>query len=168
MISKSRNIAVVLALGLAVGACSGLDAAPATALPAAETPRTAKTLHVRNHRGGYLPRVVAGVEAARRAGQDVHIDGGFCFSACTAYLSLEKVCVAPWTQFGFHAPTDPRSGRVLSGAAFHAATAHVAGYYRPQLAAWWMREGRHVHHGMALLSGSELIGMGYRACPTGS
>jgi hypothetical protein len=95
----------------------------------------------------------------------VRIDGGFCFSACTVFLALQRVCVAPWTQFGFHAPRDPQTGRPLSGAAFERATAHVAGYYRPALAAWWLREGRHVTDRMALRSGAELIAMGYPECP---
>jgi hypothetical protein len=125
----------------------------------------ASEVGIRNHRGGYLPRVLAEVEALNRAGIAGRIDGGFCFSACTAFLALETVCVAPWTQFGFHAPRDAASGAALRGAAFERATAAVAGYYRPALAAWWMREGRHVRQGLALRSGSELIAMGYPACP---
>ena len=170
MVTGSRRIAAGLLCGALLLGAGMAAVAPGPAQAQASSPvrMIADRLHVRNHRGGYLPRVVAGVEAARRAGVEVRIDGGFCFSACTAWLALERVCVAPWTQFGFHAPSDPRSGRKLSGAAFENATTHVAGYYRPPLARWWMREGRHVSRGMALLSGADLIAMGYRACPTGS
>lgn len=141
--------------------------APAAAdrgLQLARAPATAE-VQIRNHRGGYLPRIVAEVERMNRAGIAGRIDGGFCFSACTVFLALDRVCVAPWTQFGFHAPRDPASGAALRGPAFERATAQVAGYYRPALAAWWMREGRHVRQGLALRSGAELIAMGYRACP---
>ena len=139
---------------------------------AAQTPETvhaalaqgAQVVRIRDHRGGYLPRVVAEVAAMNGAGVAGRIDGAFCFSACTIYLSLQDVCVAPWTQFGFHAPRDARSGRHLSGAAFDHATSHVARYYRPALAAWWMHQGRHVRKGMAFRTGADLIAMGYRAC----
>ena len=121
-------------------------------------------VHIRNHRGGFLPRVVAEMQALHRAGVEVRIDGGFCFSACTVFLAAERACVAPWTRFGFHAPSDPRTGRKLQGAAFEHATAHVAGYYRPALARWWMARGRHTRDGLAMLTGAELIAMGYPAC----
>ncbi len=124
----------------------------------------ADVIRIRDHPGGFLPRVVAEVTALNRAGVAGRIDGAYCFSACTVYLALHDVCVAPWTQFGFHAPRDPRSGRPVTGAAFDHATAHVAAYYRPALAAWWMRHGRHVERGMAFRTGAELIGMGYEAC----
>jgi hypothetical protein len=127
----------------------------------------AREVRIRNDRGGYLPRVVAEVAALNRAGIAGRIDGGFCFSACTVYLALTRVCVAPWTQFGFHAPRDAATGDALHGAAFERATAHVAQHYRPALAAWWMREGRHVRRGLVLRSGAELIAMGYPACPPG-
>lgn len=140
--------------------------APAAAdrgLQLARAPATAE-VQIRNHRGGYLPRIVAEVERMNRAGIAGRIDGGFCFSACTVFLALDRVCVAPWTQFGFHAPSDARTGQVLRGPGFERATAHVARYYRPALAAWWLREGRHIRSGLAMRSGAELIAMGYRRC----
>lgn len=128
--------------------------------------RTPAPVHIRNHRGGFLPHIVAEMQAMRRAGVEVRIDGGFCFSACTVFLAHEQVCVSPWTQFGFHAPANPQTGRKLTGAAFEHATTHVARYYRPELARWWMREGRHTRQGLAMLTGADLIAMGYRACPS--
>lgn len=120
---------------------------------------------IRNHRGGYLPQVMVQVEALNRAGIAARIDGGYCFSACTLFLALDRVCVAPWTRFGFHTPTDPRSGGPLTGPAFEQATRFVAGHFRPALAGWWLREGRHVQRGLALRTGADLIAMGYPACP---
>lgn len=139
--------------------------APAAAGPAGpEQARAVAEIPIRNHRGGYLPRIVAEMERLNRAGIAARIDGEFCFSACTVFLALDRVCVAPWTQFGFHAPVDPRTGQALRGAAFDRATLHVARYYRPPLADWWLREGRHVRRGLVMRSGAELIAMGYRAC----
>ena len=126
--------------------------------------QTGAVVHIRDHPGGFLPRIVAETEAIRRSGAEVRIDGGYCFSACTVFLSLERACVAPHTRFGFHAPADPRTGAPLSGPAFEQATRHVARYYRPALAAWWLREGRHIRSGLAMRSGAELIAMGYRRC----
>lgn len=127
--------------------------------------RGVQVVRIRDHKGGYLPRVVAQVNTLNRAGVAGRIDGGYCFSACTVFLALRDVCVAPWTQFGFHAPSDPRTRQALSGQAWQQVTAHVAGYYRPELADWWMRHGRHVRTGMAFRTGADLISMGYRACP---
>ncbi|MGY6632201.1 MAG: hypothetical protein ACXIU8_00415 [Alkalilacustris sp.] len=123
-----------------------------------------QVVQIRNHRGGFLPHVVDEMQALRRSGAQVRIDGGFCFSACTVFLAVESACVAPWTRFGFHAPSDPRSGRTLTGPAFEQATAHVARYYRPALARWWMAQGRHTRQGLAMLTGADLIAMGYAAC----
>ena len=152
---------------LAAMALALITPLPATAergLQLARAPATAE-VQIRNHRGGSLPRIVAEVERMNRAGIAGRIDGGFCFSACTVFLALDRVCVAPWTQFGFHAPSDARTGQMLRGAGFERATAHVARYYRPALADWWMREARHTRQGLALRSGAELIAMGYPACP---
>ena len=167
--SIAANAAAALFIGLAACGAPLVGAGP-TDRPApipvvAELPGAAGVVRVRNHPGGYLPRIVHEVEALRSTRQEVRIDGGYCFSACTVYLSLERACVAPYTQFGFHAPTDPETGAPLTGRAFEAATTHVARYYVPELAAWWIREGRYVQRGMALRTGAELIAMGYRACP---
>ncbi|MGY6410322.1 MAG: hypothetical protein ACXIUV_04765 [Alkalilacustris sp.] len=167
--SRGTLSVVALALGLA-GCTAGPSTAQSTAqsAPIVEVARLepGRVLRIRDHRGGYLPRVVAQVNALNEAGVAGRIDGAFCFSACTVYLALNEVCVAPWTQFGFHAPRDPHSGRPLNGAAFEYATAHVARYYRPELSSWWMRQGRHVRNGMAFRTGAELIAMGYPACPS--
>lgn len=152
-------------VGLGLGACTAQPSAQAPA----DTVQTAvaggaSEVRIRDHRGGYLPRVVAELRALNQAGVTARIDGAFCFSSCTVFLAADDVCVAPWTRFGFHAPSDPSSGRKLTGQRFEQATAHVAGYYRPPLAAWWMREGRHTRDGMAFRTGADLIAMGYRAC----
>jgi hypothetical protein len=161
-----RRLAGALALVAALCPAAVAPAGEGRALAQARAPQGApQELRIRNHRGGYLPGVVAEMAALNRAAVPVRIDGGFCFSACTVFLALDRVCVAPWTQFGFHAPHDPRTGRPLTGAAFERATAHVAGYYRPALADWWLREGRHAIGRMALRSGAELIAIGYPACP---
>ena len=160
-----RRMAATVAVVLAVTACAP-EPATAETVETFEAALTegAQVLRIRDHRGGFLPQVVAEVTALNGAGVAGRIDGAYCFSACTVYLALDDVCVAPWTQFGFHAPRDPRTGRVVTGQAFDHATLHVAGYYRPRLAAWWLQHGRFVHNGMAFRSGAELIGMGYRAC----
>lgn len=161
-----RRVACTLAVLLSLGVV-GPQPAVAQTVETVEAALHghARVLRIRDHRGGYLPRVVAEVRALNRAGVAGRIDGAFCFSACTVFLALEEVCVAPWTQFGFHAPRDARSGRVVRGQAFEQATLHVAGYYRPALANWWLQRGRHVERGMAFRSGADLIAMGYRACP---
>lgn len=159
-----RAVAAAVVCAMAVGgSASPAAAVSAEALRAGVSP--GGELRIRNHRGGYLPQVVAAVEALNRDRISVRIDGGFCLSACTVFLALDRVCVAPWTQFGFHAPVDPASRQPLRGAAFESATTHVARYYTPALARWWMREGRYVQDGLRFRSGAELIAMGYRACP---
>ncbi len=158
--------AKALAVSIALGAApQSIAAVPETGPVQTAIAAGVSVVSIRDHRGGFLPMVVSNVDALNRAGVAGRIDGAFCFSACTVYLALRDVCVAPHTQFGFHAPKDPRSGRVLTGAAFERATMHVADYYRPALAAWWLRHGRHVQSGMAFRTGADLIAMGYRACP---
>ncbi|MBK5927212.1 hypothetical protein [Rhodobaculum claviforme] len=154
------------AVAASVMVMAGWNGAAVAAQPdlQAAAMRTPAPVHIRNHRGGFLPHIVAEMQSLVRSGAEVRIDGGFCFSACTVFLASDRVCVAPWTQFGFHAPSNPQTRRKLTGQAFEHATRHVARYYNPQLARWWMNEGRHTRQGLAMLTGADLIAMGYRAC----
>lgn len=120
-------------------------------------------VRIRDHRGGFLPDIMRHRDRLAGLGMPVRIDGAYCFSSCTVFLSLPDVCVRSFTRFGFHAPTG-RDGRRLDAAEFERATRFVADLYTPQLAAWWLETGRHVRNGFAFLTGSELADMGYSLC----
>lgn len=101
---------IALALALLVAGCS---------------PRP---IVVTQDRGGNVMERIFHVEKVRRAEQEVRIVGD-CWSACTFYLSLDRVCVSPNARFGFHRATADNQGQVSLGNAL------IAEQYSPQLKA---------------------------------
>lgn len=57
--------------------------------------------NVRIDPGGSVADRMQQIERIERSGHQFRIDG-MCISACTMYLGLRNVCVAPRTVLGFH------------------------------------------------------------------
>jgi hypothetical protein len=104
-------------------------------------------------------------EEARRldaTGEELAIRG-LCASACTIFLGLRKVCVAPDSVFWFHAARLPESG-----APDLVATLEMLSYYPAALRDWAIRTKaleRVDFDAAHALTGEELIRMGARRCP---
>ena len=75
-------------------------------------------LVVGNDPGGSVEQRVAVVRQLQGDGTQVEIRGDYCMSACTMYLALSRLCVAPQTMFGFHGPGSQIYGIGLAPAAF--------------------------------------------------
>lgn len=56
-------------------------------------------------RGGEVHAFAADVGRINDIHQSIRLDAAECASACTMYLAVKHVCVAPGTAFGFHAAT---------------------------------------------------------------
>ena len=115
-------------------------------------------------RGGSLDQRYAQIEDLRRRGEAVHITGS-CLSACTLYLGLTQTCVTPAAQLGFHAPATRLPGIPLTAADFERQTQLMAAHYPVILRDWFLREARYATNSVYMLSGAQLIAMGYPACP---
>jgi hypothetical protein len=74
------------------------------------TPASAE-IRITSDAGGNLAAYQAKVEAVRRSGENVVIDGP-CNSACTLWLTLptSQVCVTPRARFVFHAAINSDTG----------------------------------------------------------
>lgn len=85
---------------------AALALATATAAIAIATKARAEII-ISNDRGGNVAAYQQRVEAARRSGEWVIIDGP-CYSACTWWLTLPagQVCATKRAVFGFHAATN--------------------------------------------------------------
>jgi hypothetical protein len=81
---------------------AGLALATLTAAFGIATKARAEII-ITNDRGGDVAAYSRRVEAARRSGERIIIDGA-CYSACTWWLTLpaSQVCVTSRTVFGFH------------------------------------------------------------------
>lgn len=139
-------LAVVTAAGLATAA----SAAPGGG-----------TIIIRNDRGGSLGERGDLIRRLRATGQRVELRGT-CLSACTMYLGLSNICVAPSARLGFHGPT--RNGRKLSHEDFDHWSWVMARNYNAPLQSWYMEKARFRTSGYYQLSGAELIRMGYPSC----
>lgn len=84
---------------------------------------------------------VSQIALLRRSGRAVEIRGEHCLSACTMYLTLDRLCIHPDTVFGFHGPSD--YGKPLLPQQFEYWSRIIADHYPPALAGWYMRVARH-------------------------
>lgn len=116
---------------------------------------------VQRDRGGYVGARGREIERMRREGERVEIRG-ICLSACTMYLDLPNVCVAPDAVLGFHGPSD--HGRPLSPERFERWSREMARHYREPLYSWYMKKARYETQGYFSLRGAQLIAMGYPRC----
>lgn len=109
--------------------------------------------------GGRFARFDPLVAEYNRTGKMFRIEGR-CQSACTLFLGIRNVCIAPSAELLFHAGADRHN------AVSAKSTNHMLAAYKPKL-----RQFLVSHHyvdtpGFHRISGRELIGkFGYRACP---
>ena len=154
-------------LGLALrasGLLRGVALAAPVALAVMAGPAAAQsggTMVVNADRGGYIGQRSAEIRFLRATGQRVEVRG-LCLSACTMYLSLPNMCVAPDARLGFHGPS--RNGRALAPVEFDHWSEVMAESYREPLLSWFMNEGRYRTSGYYEFTGAALIRMGYPAC----
>lgn len=111
--------------------------------------------------GGSLQARQDRLRKMRRNGQPVEIRGQ-CYSACTMYLGLRNVCVAPDALLGFHGPRG-LTGRLATDVFDHWSQV-MARDLRPPLHDWFMTRARYVTSGVVKVSGASLINMGYARC----
>jgi len=78
-------------------------------------------------RPGEMPKFDAVVQQYNASGERFRIDS-HCQSACTIFLSIRNVCIAPGATLLFHAGGDPRANKYSASA-----TQHMLAAYRPTL-----------------------------------
>ena len=109
---------------------------------------------------GEMPRFDAVVQQYNASGERFRIDG-HCQSACTIFLSIRNVCIAPGASLLFHSGGDMKNNKVSA-----ASTQHMLSAYNAAL-----RQYVSANHYMDTftfhtISGSEIISrFGYPACP---
>ncbi|WP_380058828.1 hypothetical protein ACFE33_15545 (plasmid) [Falsihalocynthiibacter sp. SS001] len=123
-----------------------------------------RSLVVRNDVGGDLRARVRHIEELAKSGVAVEIRGRYCMSACTMYLGLARICVAPNVKFGFHGPTSSIYGISLSPQDFEAWSRIMASYYPEPIKEWFLDKGRNVTVGFYELSGADLVKLGVARC----
>lgn len=123
--------------------------------------QTTNAMIVTSDRGGLLGQRSDAIQLLRASGQRVELRG-LCLSACTMYLSLPNVCVAPTAVFGFHGPS--RNQKRLPQREFEHWSEVMADNYREPLRSWYMSEARYTITGYHKISGADLIAMGYPSC----
>lgn len=117
---------------------------------------------VQNDRGGLLYDRINRISALRRSGQSVRINGRICYSTCTLYLGLPKLCISPDTVFGFHGPSS--FGHTLDPKTFNETSRTISQYYPAELRKWYMETARYNIRTLRKLRGSAIIKMGIKAC----
>lgn len=116
-------------------------------------------------RGGVLQDRLAEISGIRTRSDLVEIRASVCFSACTLYLGLERVCVSRSTQFGFHDPiADPRSGLVLLASQRAFWREQMLSSYPSSLRRILQRRSTERARNMLVMSGAELIALGFAEC----
>lgn len=126
-ISRPRDLARLAFLCLALGLPIRGFAQPA--------------LIIADDHGGTVSTRVSQIAQLRRSGRAVEIRGEHCYSSCTMYLALPRLCIHPDTIFGFHGPSD--FGKPLLPQQFEYWSRIIADHYPPSLADWYMRVARH-------------------------
>jgi hypothetical protein len=120
------------------------------------------TIWITGDSGGQIGPYIQRVEAMRRSGDRVVIDGP-CLSACTMVLGSiprNRICVTARAQLGFHAAYDlDQSGGQITN---RGGTALLMNHYPQQVRSWIARHGG-LSRQMIYLSGRELSSM-YPSC----
>lgn len=117
---------------------------------------------IQNDRGGLLSERISRIQALRQSGQTVRIKGRICYSTCTLYLGLPKMCISPNTVFGFHGPSS--FGQTLDPKTFNKASQTISKYYPAKLRKWYMETARYNIRTLRKLRGSTIIKMGIPEC----
>ena len=120
------------------------------------------TIWIAGDSGGQIGAYLKRIEAMRRSGERVVIDGP-CLSACTMVLGAiprDRICVTPRAQLGFHAAYDlDKNGAQVTS---RAGTSLVMAHYPQHIRNWIARHGG-LSGQMIYLSGQELSSM-YPSC----
>lgn len=69
----------------------------------AETRDVGRFIDVTNDRGGNVLEMVQTRQRLERSGKDIRIRG-YCRSACTMLITMQRACLGPGATIGFHAP----------------------------------------------------------------
>jgi len=120
-----------------------------------------RPLVIRSDRGGLIAERDRQIAQLRASGRKVEVTGQ-CLSACTMYLSLPQVCLAPGAELGFHGPS--HYGSTLPAGEFEYWSRVMASHYREPIHSWFMKTARHETTRYHRLTGSQMIAMGFPAC----
>ncbi len=88
--------------------------------------------NVKIDEGGSVADRMQHFELIEKAGHQFKIDG-MCISACTMFLGLKNVCVAPRTVFGFHS-SYTSNGFISTPSKY--GNAILTSYYPPAIRKW--------------------------------
>jgi len=121
-------------------------------------------LIIRDDPGGDISARADQIRNLRQSGRRVEIKGAFCLSACTMYLGLANLCIAPNVRFGFHGPGSAHYGIALARAEYEHWSRVMASFYPPDLRKWFMQTGRTITVGFYEFSGRDLIKTGIAQC----
>ena len=116
-----------------------------------------------NDYGGSIAKYVAAVDRHNDNGDRVELTASVCESACTLYLGVSDVCVAPSALFGFHSPQIATRGLALLPSERVRLVNVMANHYPEPLRQWFLSGPAHQIKPM-YLTGKELIAMGFPAC----
>lgn len=87
--------------------------------------------------GGYIDKYYEEVDQLNKDGIRVRIKGS-CWSACTLYLTVKKVCVENTASFHFHAPRAQHNGQIVYSTD---TTKEFLNKYPAHIKAWIERNG---------------------------
>jgi len=111
-------------------------------------------------RPGEMGRFDAVVAQYNASGERFRIDG-HCQSACTIFLSIRNVCIAPGASLLFHSGGDMKNNKVSV-----ASTQHMLNAYNAALRQYVSANHYMDTFAFHTISGSEIISrFGYPACP---
>jgi hypothetical protein len=130
------------------------------------TAASAQTVLIYYDGGGVLQERIDMIKEYDRNGTRVEIRGN-CKSACTLFLGLRNVCVAPDALISFHGPMY-QDRKKMSDEKFEHYSTIIADFYPKGIDSWFMKTARYVIGGKNFLTikGSEMFKYGVRECPT--
>jgi hypothetical protein len=110
-------------------------------------------------RPGEMGRFDAVVAQYNTSGERFRIDS-HCQSACTIFLSIRNVCVAPNATLLFHAGGDPKKARISAGS-----TQHMLAAYNSALQQYLTQNHYMDTFAFHTISGRDMVRrFGYPAC----
>lgn len=123
----------------------------------------AVAMDVTNDMGGSIQERLEQVQRLTAQGTPVRIVGT-CVSACTLYLGVPTSCVFPNARLGFHGPSTRLQGIPLPREEYERVSYQMAAEYPEPLRSWFLSDARRYTSTYILISGSDAIAMGARAC----
>lgn len=125
-------------LGIGLTVCAALACAPVnttTLLPP-------NVFVVNGDHGGVIREYTQRVYTLNQRGVQVVIDG-LCASACTLYLTADKVCFTQRATFGFHSAQDVEGGNRSMEIIANRRLADAYREVSPLLAEWFLSRGQY-------------------------